>query len=99
MNRLGMLVDLSHVGRDDHARRARRRARPGDPCPTPRHGPCATPAQVPDDVLGAAARQRGMAMVTFVPKFVLQAAVDWTAEADENMRATASTPRHHRGAM
>ena len=26
-------------------------------------------------------------MVTFVPKFVLQAAVDWTAAADENMRA------------
>jgi membrane dipeptidase len=26
-------------------------------------------------------------MVTFVPKFVLQAAVDWTVAADENMRA------------
>ncbi len=39
-------------------------------------------------------------MVTFVPKFVLQAAVDWTAAADENMRANGfHPPRHHPNSM
>jgi membrane dipeptidase len=48
---------------------------------------CDHPRNIPDDVLGRLAANGGMAMVTFVPKFVLQAAVDWTAAADDNMRA------------
>jgi membrane dipeptidase len=48
---------------------------------------CDHPRNIPDDVLERLPGNGGVAMVTFVPKFVLQAAVDWTAAADENMRA------------
>ncbi len=48
---------------------------------------CDHPRNIPDDVLERLPANGGVAMVTFVPKFVLQAAVDWTVAADENMRA------------
>jgi hypothetical protein len=48
---------------------------------------CDHPRNIPDDVLERLPANGGVAMVTFVPKFVLQEAVDWTAAADENMRA------------
>ena len=42
---------------------------------------------VPDDVLAALPGNGGVAMATFVPKFILPEAIDWTAQADANMRA------------
>ena len=46
---------------------------------------CDHPRNVPDDVLALLPDNGGVAMVTFVPKFVLPAAVEWTAAADANM--------------
>ncbi|NNN30367.1 membrane dipeptidase [Streptomyces sp. S3(2020)] len=87
MNREGMLVDLSHV-----AATTMRDALDTSEAPvifshSSSRSVCDHPRNIPDDILERLPGNGGMAMVTFVPKFVLQAAVDWTAAADQNMSA------------
>ncbi|MBA3419559.1 MAG: membrane dipeptidase [Geodermatophilaceae bacterium] len=94
MNRLGMLVDCSHVAPDTMHAALRVSESPILFSHSSARALCDHPRNVPDDVLESLAATGGVCMVTFVPKFVDQACADWHSEADEAARGAGVDTRN-----
>ncbi len=77
MNRIGMLVDLSHVSADVMHQALDASSKPVVFSHSSARALCDHPRNVPDDVLARLSDNGGVCMVTFVPHFVSQEVRDF----------------------